>query len=322
MIRENRKPLSAQILPGAALLRSPAFHFTALVALLALAGSIASSTGCGASDRNDFLEAREPPNAPSPSAGDETAFGGTDASARSTASVRGSPLCGVTDNDKCMPDDDGTKAPSAGPCVELLPEAGAAPDGDTSITTACRATKTKDAYGSGCYEADRRGTEGVACERGEDCAPGFECIEGETGGVCKRYCCLGPGSCATHTSQNGGPTFCDIQKVVAQTPRDAPVCMPIKKCKLLVPGECSANETCAIVTEKGDSGCVSTGNAKAGEPCDEKHCGVDLTCIGNPGDRRCYRLCRVNGTDCGPTQACMTGAVFQDTTFGVCKQIP
>jgi hypothetical protein len=100
----------------------------------------------------------------------------------------------------------------------------------------------------------------------------------------------------------------------------APVCMPIKTCKLLHHGDCGATETCAVVTEDGETGCVLKGSAKAGEPCEDQHCGTDLTCLGSPGDRRCYKLCRVDGADCGSIERCTTGSVFKDTTFGVCKE--
>ena len=76
----------------------------------------------------------------------------------------------------------------------------------------------------------------------------------------------------------------------------------------------------AIVTEKGDTGCVASGTAKATDPCDEERCAAGLTCLGSYGDRRCYKLCRVEGSDCAAGKTCATGAVFQDTSFGVCKE--
>jgi hypothetical protein len=184
---------------------------------------------------------------------------------------------------------------------------------------------TEGAYAPRCEaEANRHGLDGTSCEKGSDCAPGYDCIEGEKGAVCRHYCCAGGSTCSEFSSQNGGPTFCDIQKLVDGNEHKAPVCMPLKKCKLLTPSECSDStllkETCAVVTEKGDTGCVIVGKAQAGDSCDEEHCGVGLTCLGNWGDRRCYKLCRTERSDCGPTQTCTTGAVFQDTTFGVCKQ--
>jgi hypothetical protein len=302
-------------------LRSTILHLSAFLALVALAAGLASGTGCASTDPSPLEEHRSaPPESDAPGAG-ETTFGNADASAVPTSPVRGSPLCGVTAG-KCMPDDDGTRATWGAHCAEPLPEAGVAPNPDAStIADGCRITKVQDgSYAPECSsDADRGGVDGVACEKGSDCAPGYDCIDGEKGAVCRRYCCSG--SCATQLSQNGGPTFCDIQKLLEANPHKAPVCMPLKACKLLTAGECGDKETCAVVTEKGDTGCVAKGSAKAGEPCDEEHCNADLTCLGSPGDRRCHKLCRFEGSDCGRTQTCATGTVFGDTTFGVCKEM-
>src|SRR5205085_7207753 len=96
-------------------------------------------------------------------------------------------------------------------------------------------------------------------------------------GYCRRYCCSG--SCGTYRSQNGAETFCDVQKLQASTTK-VPVCMPIKTCKLFTPGECAETETCSVVTDDGTTGCVANGNAAVGESCDQDHCGMDLTCLG------------------------------------------
>ena len=248
-----------------------------------------------------------------------TSFNSGDAGASEKDSPSGSPLCGVTVN-HCLPDDDGQTAlsPSLRACAEQPDAGGDTADGST--TPACRIVETNTGdFAPECKEGDRRGVDGVPCGAGSDCAPGFDCVDGEKGPVCRRYCCSG--SCEAHTSQNGGPTFCDIQTLVDYRRDDvkAPVCMPVKTCKLLRQGECSDKETCAVINEQGDTGCVALGAAKAGEPCDKDHCALDLTCLGSLGNRRCYKLCRVDGADCEPTQICTTGSVFQDTTFGVCK---
>jgi hypothetical protein len=242
--------------------------------------------------------------------GPTTAF--SDASAAGQSETKRG-ICGVT-NDQCMPDHDGHEAIDAGPsCVT---PADAAPTGYRG----CRMKREPNGdFIPQCGNADSRGVEGMSCATGLDCAPGFDCVEGEKSPVCRRYCCTG--SCEGQLSANGGPTFCDLQlqKSFDLDQHKVPVCMPIKTCKLLQNGECSETETCAIVTEKGDTGCVPKGNRKAGEACDDEQCDGNLTCLGNPGDRRCYKLCRIDGSDCAPTETCTTGAVFQDTTFGVCK---
>jgi hypothetical protein len=316
--------------------------------VLTLLGVGAITAGCSAQASAEFSnDGNGEPTSPGEDNGGETKFGGTDASAGLTAVVRGSPLCGVTD-EKCDPDDDGlpknnTNPPPANEPASPNPTTSvcAPPDAGTSssssggtvsdaslLANACRVGKiANDGYAPvNCQLADRGGSDGAACQRGSDCAPGFECIDSDKGGVCRRYCCSG--SCGDHTSQNGGPTFCDIQTQL-DVSHKAPVCMPLKKCKLLRAGECTANETCAIVTEKGDTGCVPKGTVKAGGSCDEDHCASaagteELTCLGTPGDRRCYQLCRMDGSGipCPADQRCATGAAFQDTSFGVCRTPP
>lgn len=258
--------------------------------------------------------------APTANAGESTSFSG-DAAVDEKGAPSGSPLCGIVAGG-CLPDDDGQSSLAYGAtaCAD-------APDADGGVTDepakACRIAEQDGKLAPKCERGSaRNGVDGVSCTTGSDCAPGFDCVDGEKGPVCRRYCCSG--SCASQTSQNGGPTFCDVQTLVDYR-RDgvkAPVCMPVKTCKLLRDGECSDKETCAVINDKGDTGCVPLGGAKAGESCDKEHCGASLTCLGSPGDRRCYKLCRVDGADgadCGPMQTCTTGSVFQDTTFGVCK---
>lgn len=278
-------------------------------------GGLAIGVGCSDASSAGFPDDLGPENLAAPK--DDTTFGGTDASASPGSAVRGSPLCAVTES-TCNPDDDGSKSST---CVGMVPDAGVN-DLDASAAAACRIDRQGDAgFAPTCLasQANWRGTDGVACEQSADCAPGYDCVDGDKGGVCRRYCCSG--SCATHTSQNGGPTFCDIQKLFDFNTHNAPVCMPLKKCKLLKVGECVDKETCAVVNERGETGCVPKGPALAGDSCDEEHCAENLTCLGTPGDRRCYQLCRTDGTECGPTKKCTTGSVFQDTTFGVCKDV-
>jgi hypothetical protein len=223
-------------------------------------------------------------------------------------STTGSTLCeyrGDASN-ACFPDDDGRTRNV--PCAEAsgspLPDAG---------VPACRIKSG----GPACTYGSAAGVDGVACERREDCAAGFDCIRSsQGGGVCRHYCCSG--SCAAVSSQNGGPTFCDVQEI-HKTLGKAPVCMPLKKCRLLTPGDCGAGETCAVVTEKGDTGCVAIGPAIASDSCEEQHCAADLTCLGSPGNRRCYALCRIDRSTCTAGEKCTTGTVFNEQTYGVCR---
>ncbi|MDF2694227.1 MAG: hypothetical protein K0S65_2610 [Labilithrix sp.] len=296
------------------LLRSILLHFSIVALPLVLTSGLVLGA-CGSSDRMSSPESSAGTGEPMSPPGPTTSFNTGDAASDEEGTSRGSPLCGFA-TDECIPDDDGTTELAAGaaPCAT-------SPDAGVDVQySGCRIAKTNDKVGPQCGAADPNGTDGVSCNKGSDCAPGFDCVEGEQGPVCHRYCCTG--TCESQSSRNGGPTFCDIRTLVDPNLAQhmAPVCMPIKTCRLLREGECGDKETCAVVTEKGDTGCVPRGDAKAGESCDNVHCDENLTCLGSPGDRRCYKLCRVDGADCNPMMTCTTGSVFQDTTFGVCKE--
>lgn len=275
---------------------------------------------CMAASESQFADSKgNGDDAPQPTEGFAPGVGSSDGGLRGPIREQGSPLCGS--ESVCSPDDDGTATLAKG-------AAGCEPDSDAGLggatdaaASGCRLGTTDG--GGACYPANRRGVDGAHCEHGSDCAPGFDCVEAEKGSVCRRYCCSG--TCEGQTSQNGEPTFCDVRKLVDVNPRKAPVCMPVKRCTLLDPESCEPKETCAVVSEKGETGCVPQGTARTGESCDGEHCQVDLTCLGSPGDRRCYKLCRTTATageqtgQCGPMQTCMTGSIFVDTTFGVCR---
>jgi hypothetical protein len=243
-----------------------------------------------------------------PESDDASAGRATAAQPDSSFAPIGSPLCQYhvdAGNETCLPDDDGRSCTST--------RTSGAGDGGTP---ACRIVSSLPK----CTDGRPEGVDGVACEKREDCAAGFDCIKSmQGGGVCRHYCCSG--SCAGVASQNGGATFCDVQEIYT-TGGKVPVCMPIKKCRLLTAGDCAAGdpgETCAIVTEKGDTGCVLIGEARAGAFCDEQHCAANLTCLGSPGNRRCYALCRIDRSTCTDGQKCTTGTVFSEQTYGVCK---
>ncbi len=305
-------------------MRSILFHFPVIAFPLALVAGVVG-LACGSAEGASSFDRRAAAESPAPGSGGSTSFNTSDASSGDKSPANGSPLCGIVarDGKQCLPDDDGRStslAYGATPCAEAPdPDAGSMDTG--AAAKACRIVEDDGKYVPKCTadSADRRGIDGVSCSKGSDCAPGFDCVDGEKGAICRRYCCSG--SCESQTSQNGGATFCDVQTLVDYRRDDvkAPVCMPVKACKLLRDGECSAMETCAVINEKGDTGCVALGAAKAGDSCDKEHCASGLTCLGSPGDRRCYKLCKVDGADCGPMQTCTTGSVFQDTTFGVCK---
>ena len=241
-----------------------------------------------------------------------------DAAVPKAEPYNGNPLCHV-DQKTCMPDDDVTQQ-SAGnaACVSVVP---GPPDsglpGADLLSKGCRIGRVGDVVAPQCVlSKGSGGGDGATCEIGEDCAPGFDCVTGTKGKTCRHYCC--GGTCKGNQS-NGSATFCDVQALV-DVNQKAPVCMPLKRCtKLLGTMECSSNETCAVVTEAGDTGCVAVGEKRVGESCDEAHCAANLTCFGQPGARKCFKLCKVSASDCPGAQSCVTNAAFKDADFGVCQ---
>jgi len=237
-----------------------------------------------------------------PPSGGDMGRGQAEAASPAFAAPSGSPLCGVfLGRNTCMPDEDGSSRTST-TCAS----------DDAGVLSACRVGPN----GPTCVEASPEGVDGVPCGKGSDCAAGYECIRTPQGAVCRHYCCAG--TCEGISSQNGGPTFCDVQ-TIARAERKAPVCMPIKKCRLLTPGECVRSETCAVITDKGDTGCVAIGPRVAGESCEDEHCAEGLTCLGSPGNRSCYALCRLDRPSCAAGQKCTTSALFNEPTYGVCR---
>lgn len=278
-----------------------------------------SSTTESASDGNGSSSG----GATSPSTPSEDAFGAppvassSDAGAAPKAGLLGSPLCNLAPNvSECVPDEDGvtTRFASFESCAYV-------PTNNGPGARGCRLSRSEASATArpACQSANATGTDGVSCTTGGDCAPGFDCVEGDKGGTCRRYCCLD--SCDGQAAQSGGKTFCDVQRL-SGTSLSAPVCMPVKPCKLLAQGQCASAETCAIVNPEGDTGCVESGPASAGDACDTVHCAAGLGCIGQPGAKRCYQLCKVNAPgSCPAGTSCQTTSLFKEPAFGVCKKL-
>ena len=176
---------------------------------------------------------------------------------------------------------------------------------------------TADARATSC-EAAGTGADGDSCGRDSDCAAGFACtrapgMAGAKGGQCRRYCCAG--SCAADGT--GKKFFCDVQaKTEGVLP--APVCMPVRPCRLLQQGACEAAETCSPVIQ-GSRSCVAVGTATEGMSCDEDHCADGFVCLGAPGARKCKRLCHDGLRPCPTGAQCVGGyPYFDEEGFGVC----
>jgi hypothetical protein len=305
--------------------RSTPFTSKLSFAVLALAASVATAAGCSAQTASGLADSTPAP----PMTDDRGSSGATtlptvDAGAAQASPYRGNPLCLVSNGD-CMPDDDAYhRTTGTAECTEPPPDAGDAgvTGTGTSPSHACRIdrdTKTDEIAATCKDTSNPAGGDGAYCVSGAECAPGFDCVVGgeKNTKACRHYCCAG--TCKDHPSQSGGATFCDVQSLV-DVNQKAPVCMPLKRCKLLGSGECSTNESCAVVTESGDTGCVATGEQQVGEPCDADHCAENLTCLGKAGARKCFKLCTVSSNDCDGSQICATSTVFKDPNFGICQK--
>jgi len=308
-------------------LRSTGFSLRPLLATASASAAVVLVVGCSTSMTTsaDLGAAGAPPeNAPAAEYdGTKNSVSGEDAGTQSSATYLGNPLCRV-DTSSCMPDDDSSRATAGA----LRCEHGGATEADGGAPGArddepfegCRVGRAgPGTLRPACEPAAREGgADGARCDSGADCAPGFDCVQGEKENTCRHYCCSG--GCKAQTSQNGGATFCDVQRLV-DVAHNVPVCMPLKRCKLLAHGECASGETCAIVNDTGDTGCVAVGDKQVGDSCDADHCAAGLTCIGQPGARKCQALCKVGSTTCGPNKACKTSAIFKDSSVGICKDL-
>jgi hypothetical protein len=299
---------------------------------LALGAGVGLGVGC-ASTSSDGSPGASNATAPSSDLPGDGTSAPTPNDAAAIAFLHGNPLCNMSSN-SCSPDSE--------TIASCSPDVDAGLAAASALAAACRIDLQASPDGGSGYvptcfdptDAARAGVDGATCASGADCAPGYDCIIGAKSGECRHYCCSG--SCDNTMSKSGGPTFCDIQQLFSLDRKKplAPVCMPIKKCRLLMPGDCAASpspdvpgESCAVVTEAGDTGCVAEGKAMVRESCDTEHCAgppdsVPLTCLGTAGDRHCYQLCTTDGNQCPSGQTCTTGSLFQDTTYGVCKDSP
>jgi hypothetical protein len=227
----------------------------------------------------------------------------------------GSPLCNAARWRGCYPDDLAPAKPSD--CA--MGSDGGTDDATAGSDNGLLACRVQPAHGDagvqpGCASAGMSTDDGL-CSDSADCAPGYECI---ARGVCRRYCCAG--ECASQDQ------FCDIQWMAGGNATRVPVCMPIRACALLpnAPDTCGRSESCAVVRDNGTAGCVANGGRQAGEECDTGHCARGLVCLGTPGARRCYILCRTapGGTECAstPKQTCMGGLpLFPSPGVGICE---
>ncbi len=292
-------------------------------ALLAALGLLA---GCGISTLSSMSDGAGDNTYGGPDEADggyeSDGAGGSTGANNDAGTLRGNPLCNANaDGTSCFPDEAPTAAlcgAKPAPIVDAggLLDASSADGGGGQATSgaACHVRATDDAGASApsCLPAGS-GHNGDECLKPADCAAGFECVGSP--GQCRPYCCSG----TCHTD-----SFCDIQPVADVGAVRVPVCEPVKSCKLLSSMGCADGETCAIVNDDdGTTSCVTVGTAQVGQACEITHCAADLTCLGQPGSRKCYKLCSKSNTayGCPTDEQCKGSApLFKDSTVGVCQK--
>jgi len=233
---------------------------------------------------------------------------GTDSSDGSASIRLGNVLC-KAEAFKCYPD--GTKTDY---CKETSGSSDAGSDGGLQANDVRGCHVSTD--GTTCLAAGA-GKTNALCTTATDCAANFECVTSGAQGRCRHYCCDGITSC-------GNGEFCDIQATKDTKNLNVPVCMPVRECDLLALniGRCNPDEDCTIVDENdGTTGCVTVGPAGVGEDCAEKHCGRGLACLGQSGQRKCYKLCKKDDANaCDENEKCVgTAPLFQNSNIGTCS---
>lgn len=308
----------------------------ASVSLVAL-GVLAPASGCSVSAfSNDTHSTSVAPNPYAPDAATADAAtimtGSGSSGGGSDAATWGNPLCRLSQASDdgglygCNPDQPATPIDCAmdggaaagdggGYACRVQPQAPSS-SGMNSTTTPA----------TGCSPTSGDSVAGVVCTTSDDCAPGYDCVGSP--GYCRHYCCAGNTSCDDPDAGQPAKTFCDVQFLTQASATPVPVCMPVQPCSLqdqllsASPQQCPAMETCAVVREDGQTGCVDIGMQGPGDSCDRDHCQAGLVCLGASGQRVCYKLCDTqSGAQCTAPQTCQGGLpLFQDPRVGVCRQ--
>jgi hypothetical protein len=228
---------------------------------------------------------------------------------------RGSTLCSVpTAGARCWPDDPGV--PSTACLTEVMErfDGGVPPSFDAGAVAeepgslACHVRKSASGVTQQC-DVPGAGKAGAPCQTADECGSGLDCVGSP--GRCRAYCCA--------YECSDPQTHCGLEALVDGS-HTVPVCLPTVPCRLLS-NDCGSKRTCTVVTNDGTTSCVDVGGAKAGESCEEQRCEGGLACLGQPGGRRCFRLCRVDdGSSCSRQQRCKGSVqLFNDPNIGVCE---
>lgn len=297
--------------------------------LLGLLFTSAAGTGCSTIAQIGPADGGDIPliETDADTSNEDGGFGGADA-ASTKSPYFGSPLCHATTH-TCFPDlpsatdADGGAPVDASPTPLAMVCGNEAADGGDAGTTAaadgaypsvaCRVRASGAATSAPACSASGGGLDGASCKSGADCSAGYDCTGA---GVCRKYCCAGECSGKMNGSNN---FFCDIVSLTEETTL-VPACVPVKACTLLDPKGCGdPKETCSIVKDDGTTSCVAAGSAGQGDSCDEAHCAANLVCLGQPGVRQCFQLCKMQESTCPTGLTCKANALSHDPSVGICQ---
>lgn len=147
------------------------------------------------------------------------------------------------------------------------------------------------------------GTSGDACVDSTDCAAGYFCPSDQR---CRKLCCGRDWSSSACDPGEGcyRELLFNVEEGEDPVPSGAWLCYPLG-CDVLTSDECSSELDCKIIDPSGNTACVRPTPGDIGDPCDGPSvCGRGLSCVGDPGEGTCRRLCRAEA--CGEP-ACRPG---------------
>jgi hypothetical protein len=166
---------------------------------------------------------------------------------------------------------------------------------------ACRPTLNAGQIVARCEMAGS-GVPGDTCVNWTDCAPGYVCPDGR----CRKLCC---GRDWSESACDDGEAcyrewFLTVAEGAPEDPDDdviestgAFLCYP-SGCDVFTSDDCSSDRDCKIIDPRGTTACVPPSPEEEGERCTPPSvCGRGLSCVGDPGEERCRRLCRAE--ECG-----------------------
>ncbi len=151
----------------------------------------------------------------------------------------------------------------------------------------------------------------------QDCAPGYMCIvfQGEAGPTCRKTC---DGLCNGVTGMS--PNYSCISFVANA---EYGVCLGTGDTCTPANDMCPQGETCALVSQQGDTACTMAGTGQIGQACAGGGSGcAEGVCI-NLGTPTCYEGCDQMNPCASATAVCqgLQGPGGTALSFGICQDV-